>query len=60
MIPGNLDLLSTERGCSPLAFLDVLDGPFTDSSPIFVPDADPFVVRSQTDYLTEPQSHGDA
>jgi hypothetical protein len=25
--------------------LDVLDGPFTDDTPIFVPDSDPFVVR---------------
>jgi hypothetical protein len=28
-----------------IGVLDVLDGPFTDSTPIFVPDEDPFVVR---------------
>jgi hypothetical protein len=28
-----------------IGVLDVLDGPFTDNAPIFVPDDDPFVVR---------------
>lgn len=28
-----------------IGVLDVLDGPFTDNTPIFVPDDDPFVVR---------------